>query len=111
MKKITVITIVILALLFTMLPASTAFAKASSAVISVRNQTGASVDLVIQNASISRQFSFATGAVEISLPASTYRYVAKTACGLKVGTINLSRSAVLHFSCVPSTQVRVRAHG
>lgn len=111
MKKITFITIIILALMFSMLPVSAAFAKASSAVISVRNQTGAAVDLVIQNSAFSRQYQFAAGAIEISLPASTYSYVAKTACGLKVGTINLSRAGVLHFSCAPTTTVRVRAHG
>lgn len=107
MKKFAVITIVILALMFSMLPMNTAFAKASTPQITVRNQTGAPVTLVIQNEVKTRSFTFAAGAVVISVPADTYSYIAQTTCGNKYGTLNMSRAAVLHFSCVKGEHVKI----
>ena len=107
MKKFAVITIVILALMVSMLPMNTAFAKASTPLITVRNQTGAPVTLVIQNAVKTRSFTFATGAAVISVSADTYSYVAETACGNKYGTLNMSRAAVLHFSCAKGALVKI----
>lgn len=107
MKKNTIIILVILALMVSMLPFSTAFAKPSSTVITVRNQTGSPVTLVIQNASATRMFTVANGGSEITVASDYYTYVAQTVCGVKSGKFNMSRMAVLHFSCVKGEQIKL----
>jgi len=109
MKKTVFVTFVILALLVSMLPISAALAKSpGSAAITVRNQTGGKVTLVLLNSANSRhEFTFSGSATKISMPVGFYSYVAETICGTKSGVVNMTRAAVLHFSCVKGEQVKI----
>jgi len=111
MKKTALVTIVILALLISMLPMSMASAKAYAPVITVRNQTGSAVTLVVQNAKMNKHYTFADNVTKFQIPAGTYSYVAQTACGNKYGTLNMSRTAILHFSCVKTEMVKIAPVG
>ena len=106
MKKTTLIIIVVLALLLTMLPAGIASAKPFSAIIAVRNQTGAPVTVTLQSAAKTSLYTFPVGAVDLKIAAGTYSYVTETKCGVKSTSVNLTRMAVLHFSCVKGEQVK-----
>ena len=106
MKKSIIITLIICAMLLALLSASTVSAKPFWAVIAVRNQTGVPITAILQNPSGTATYVFPVGAVDISILAGQYKYYAKTVCGLQYGTVNLSRMAVLHFSCVQGEQVK-----
>ncbi len=109
MKKTVFVTFVILALLVSMLPISAALAKSPGfASIAVRNQTGGAITLVLLNSANSRhEYKFFGGATKISIPVGFYTYVAETVCGAKSGVVNMTRMAVLHFSCVKGEQVKI----
>ena len=112
MKKIALVTLVILALLVSMLPLSSAMAASAAkssvgtSTVFIRNQTGAPVTIRLMNAAgAMQQFSLPTGSYYMTFPAYTYSFVANTSCGNRYGSLNLTRKAVLYFSCKPGEQV------
>ena len=101
MKKIVLVTLVILALLVSMLPMSTALAAKSRppTAVFIKNQTGAPITLVLTSASARQNITLPTGSYYITVPVANYTYVAATACANRSGSLNLTRRAQLYFSC------------
>jgi len=108
MKKSAIVTLVILALLVSMLPMSTAMAaKPAKVSIFVNNATGGTVALTLVGASgYQNNFSYLPGMSATSLVEGIYSYRASTPCGLKIGKFNLTRNRQLEFFCPKgSTQI------
>jgi len=107
MKKIAFVTLVILALLVSMLPISSAMAaKVGTSALMIRNQTGAPIAITFTNtAGAKQQYTWAAGTYWKSVPAYSYTYVANTACGTRAGSVNLTRQARLYFSCKSGEEV------
>lgn len=107
MKKTVLVTLVILAMLFSMLPLSSAIAaKVGTSNLQIRNQTGAPIAITLMNtAGAMQQYSLPTGSYYQTLPAYTYSYVANTSCGIRYGSLNLTRKAKLYFSCKSGEEV------
>ena len=107
MKKIALVTLVILAMLFSMLPISSAIAATVGTVkLFIKNQTGAPITITFTNAAgAKQQFILAAGTYFKAFPAYTYSYVANTACGTRYGSLNLTRRAQLYFSCKSGEEV------
>ena len=104
MKKIALVTLVILALLVSMLPMSTAMAAKKdpgTTAVFIKNQTGAPITLVLTTGigSQRQQITLPTGSYYITVPVANYTYVAATACANRSGSLNLTRRAQLYFSC------------
>ncbi len=106
MKKTVLVTLVILAMLFSMLPISSAIAaKVGTSALMIRNQTGAPIAISLTNtAGAKQQYTWAAGVYWKTVPAYIYTYVATTACGPRQGSVNLTRQATLYFTCKSGEQ-------
>ena len=107
-------TIILLALLVSLVPA-TALAKGpTESTIKVYNRTGADVDVTLTSdirASIFEHFG--TGVSEVTLPEGRYHFYASTQCGGIGGEINLTVSRELVFECGdgPSAHFKTKEYG
>ncbi len=100
MKKLVFATLTILALLFSLLPANTAFAKdGGSSLLSVRNRSGGDVTITLYSADGSKTLTYEVGTYFSTVGAGTYTFYAVTPCGVQSGIINLTRNKQLYFSC------------
>ncbi len=106
MKKLVFATLTILALLFSLLPASTAFAKSGgSATISVRNQTGGNVTITLYSADGSKTLTYEVGTSFSTVGAGTYTFYAVTPCGVQSGKFNVNVNKTLYLSCNEGREV------
>ena len=103
MKKITLITIVILALLVSMLPINTAFADKGVVYseITLNNRTkGVVVVTMINNKGQRLFYSFDPGYVyHQAVPEGVYEYYLVSRCLNEVGRWNLTRNKALDLYC------------
>jgi hypothetical protein len=108
MKKFAVVTLTILALLFSFLPMSSAQAKKdpTDVTLKVRNRTGGVVELklVDQNGD-SRWFRYDPGQTNTPLPEGLYTYYASTPCGNQSGIFNVNITKELLFACNRGVEV------
>jgi len=111
MKKIitlSTIAVVILTVLFSVLPTSTAQAATHADVtITVKNRTAGAVTITLSNED-SGSFTFTfdeTGMYEVTVPEGKYEYYAVTPCGNESGQFNLNISKQLSFSCKDGREV------
>ncbi|MCX6081288.1 MAG: hypothetical protein NTW32_17285 [Chloroflexi bacterium] len=101
MKKI-VVAIVMLTLLFSLLPASSALAgKAIGDVtISVKNHTGGNVTLTLSDQYGNRfVFNYEPGMFDSTVLEGRYSYYANTPCGIQTGSFNMNVNKHLDFFC------------
>ncbi len=107
MKKFAIVTLVILALLVSMLPISGVMAaKPAKVSIYVNNATGGTVALALVGASgYQNNINYLPGMSATTLTEGIYSYRANTPCGLKIGKFNLTRNRQLEFFCKGSTSV------
>ena len=115
MKKNLLVVMIVLALLVSMIPATSAFAASTgTSVLSIRNKTGAAINvLFINSVTGDKQYITlsANTAYYSSIASASYNYTATTACGEKNGFVNLTRKAQLVFSCnAAATDRFFRAH-
>jgi hypothetical protein len=116
MKKVTVITIVILALLMSMLPMSTAFAAKPTPTTDVtfHNRTHGTIALqLIDPNGFHYFYSFANSGLNeytVSVPEGKYySYYLVTKCTTEVGTWNLTRNRFVEVYC-PTEGVDAQFH-
>jgi hypothetical protein len=110
MKKVTTIVtfaLMILALLFSTLPASTALAAKAPENVSVmvKNRTGGSVTIILNGAGGSYSFTYEPGMFEFSVPEGLYSYRASTPCGNEIGQFNLNAHKELFLACKDGREV------
>jgi len=114
MKKTLFATLIILALLVSMLPMqSAAAASVGTTALNIRNKTGGTVDILLINTvtGAKKYVTFASNTYNTSIASGVYSYTAATACGEKMGKINLTGKAQLLFSCnVKATETLFKAH-
>lgn len=109
MKKNLLVVVIVLALLVSMLPASSAFAASTgSSALNIRNKTGGVVTILLINSVTGdkKYVTFSANTYNTSLSSASYSYTATTACGQKNGFVNLTRKAQLMFSCNTAAGVR-----
>ena len=109
MKKQFVVVLVILALLMALTPVSSALAgKADTMVVlSVRNRTGATINLDLINAAGYHQyFNLIDGWSQIVVAQGVYDYYASLPCDKKIGTINMNVAKDLILLCKSGTQIQ-----
>ncbi len=102
MKKITIVLFTILALLFSMLPISSAAAKkdTGNVFLYVRNRTGGLVHIVLTNANGKKLvFDYPVGMAKETMPQGKYGYYIITPCQKLSGDINLNVTKQLFFAC------------
>jgi hypothetical protein len=104
MKKMILITLVILALLFSFLPSGVALAgKDPTGELKIRNNTGAPITLILTDAKGNRYtFTFQPGQSSATLPEGQYSYYIRTACGNQAGGLGLNHVRQLLVSCKDS---------
>jgi hypothetical protein len=112
MKKnttITTIAVLILAVLFSMLPVSTALAKRApdAVTITVKNHTSGKVTVTLTDENNARYtFTFEEpGMYDFSIPQGHYSYYATTPCGSESGEFNLNVHKELFLSCQDGREI------
>ncbi|MCX6080732.1 MAG: hypothetical protein NTW32_14480 [Chloroflexi bacterium] len=109
MKKSVFVTVIILALLASMLPLGSALAKEpGNSNVNVRNKSGGVVTVILTNANGSQTLTLAEGVYDISLPATTFSYYAITPCGNQVGTFNLTNHRQMFFFCNNGPEIKLQ---
>ena len=105
MKKITFVTIIILSILLTLVPASTAFAGKGvvSNDITFINRTHGTIDIrIVDSKGNHFSDSFADSGTNMhtySITEGIYSYYIRTKCGVEVGTVNLTRNRLIVAYC------------
>ena len=104
MKKITVVTLLIIAMLFSMLPMSSAIAAKGPGTIHlyIRNRTGGDIAVVLTDAAgkkVSWNIEAAVGMYKKNLTLGTYSYYIITPCQKLTGVMNLAGHRQLFFAC------------
>ena len=103
MKKSIVVTIIILTLLVSMLPVSTAFAKDGGVVtVGVRNRSGGTLSLILTDAKglYTTLYSFGDpGYYNINVTVGWYDFKASTICGASSGRIFIDKGKAMSFHC------------
>lgn len=111
MKKTIFVTIIILAMLISLLPMSSAFAKREVGFVNVevRNLTNTPISVVITDSMglYSHLYAFEPGIWNISIQKGHYSYLASTSCGMVSGTANFDMSKKLAFHCKPGVESSV----
>ena len=105
MKKNMIVILVVLALLISVLPTTTVFAKNGNGkkyTIEIRNRTGAPVSLILTDAKglSSQLYTYQDGMWNITLGTGWYSYRASTACGAVSGMFNLDHRKTISFHCL-----------
>ncbi len=109
MKKVSLVLMLVLAMLFSMLPSGAALAKSSEPiVVNVRNRSGANVTLTLKSADGSKTLTLPEGAYNLSLTSGTYSYYAATACGTQTGVFSLTQPKQLFFFCNPAREIKIQ---
>jgi hypothetical protein len=102
MKKIALVTLTILTLLFSMLPLSSALAKkdGGDVKLQVKNQTGTPLTLLLIDENGNHlYFTFEPGFTGATLPEGKYSYYVSTPCGNQSGVFNVNVTKQLFFAC------------
>jgi hypothetical protein len=102
MKKIVIVVLTILAMLFSTLPATNAVAKKDTGNIflSVRNRTGGPVHIVLTDANGKKiVFDYPAGMYREMLKQGVFSYYIITPCQKLTGVMNLNVSKQLYFGC------------
>lgn len=105
MKKSIIITMVVLALIISLLPISSAFAKRETGFVNieVRNMTNAPVSILFTDSLglFSHLYVYEPGIWNLNIQKGEYVYKASTSCGAVSGTANFDRSKKMAFHCSP----------
>ncbi|MEI6291576.1 MAG: hypothetical protein WCP19_14205 [Chloroflexota bacterium] len=111
MKKTFFVTLIILALIISLLPLSSAFAKREVGFVNVevRNMTGAPISVVITDALglYSNLYTYEPGIWYLTIQKGEYLYNASTSCGMVSGSANFDRTKKLAFHCRPGAESSV----
>ncbi len=111
MKKSIFVCFIILALIVSIIPASTALAKkdAEFVNIEVRNMTGAPISVIITDSLglYSHLFTYEPGVWNLNIQKGQYTYMAATSCGVTEGSANFDRTKKLAFHCRPGAESSV----
>ncbi|MEI7845500.1 MAG: hypothetical protein WCK35_06835 [Chloroflexota bacterium] len=104
MKKNIIVILVVLALLVSVFPTSSVFAKHGNGnkyTIEIRNRTGAPVSFILTDAKglFSHLYTYEDGMWNITLGTGWYSYRANTACGAVSGMFNLDHRRTISFHC------------
>lgn len=103
MKKSLFVTIIVIALVISMLPFSSALAKreVGTVEIEIRNQTGAPMSIIITDnfGLYSHIYFYEPGVWYLNIQKGSYVYHASTACGTISSSANFDRVKKLAFHC------------
>ena len=111
MKRSIFVTLIILALIVSILPISSALAKREVGFVNieVRNMTGNSISMVITDSLglYSHLYVYEPGVWILNIQQGEYVYNASTSCGATGGTANFDRAKKMTFHCRPGIESHV----
>lgn len=111
MKRFIFVTLIILALIISMLPMSSVFAKREVGFVNieVRNMTGSSISVIITDSLglYSQLYNYEPGIWNLNIQMGAYIYNASTSCGMVSGSANFDRAKKFAFHCSPGVELSV----
>jgi hypothetical protein len=101
-KKVTIVTLLVIAMLFSMLPMSSAVAAKGPGNINlyIRNRTGGTISMTLTDAAGKKiSYNLTDGMYKKKLTLGTYSYYIITPCQKLTGVMNLAGHRQLFFAC------------